>query len=67
MANLLASYRSAVTIVTRCANDEEEGVAGESLWNALELRLSRDEISKGTELESLIISDLVVRHQKHLP
>lgn len=85
MANLLASYRTTVTMVTRlqpcmatsgegaCGHEREEGMEGcgnkeEACpdWEALKLQLSREEISKGTELESLIVSDLTIRHQKYI-
>jgi hypothetical protein len=39
---------------------DDGGVAGE--WEALKLQLSREDLSRGIELESLIIGDLAIRH-----
>ena len=80
IANLLASYRTTVTMVTRTTVDEHEetggggGGGGEgvvrdscgseaSKWEALQLQLSREDISRGVELESLLVRDLALRHK----
>lgn len=79
VANLLASHRTTVTMVTRAVtlvgsgcNDGQVsasvdathlGVSAE--WEALQLQLSRDDLSRGSELESLIIADLITRHQSY--
>ena len=79
MANLLGSHNTTVTMVTRTApplatpDKKNEGVAEDKMgvaedsveaeWEALKLHLSRDELTAGTELESLIIRDLTIRHQ----
>ncbi len=44
---------------------EEGGVAPDE-WEALKLQLSRDDIARGTDIESYIIKDLIVRHQKYI-
>lgn len=71
VANLLESYQSTVTVVTKTPptlgdDSEEEIEAGDSEWEALRLQLSREDISRDTELESLIIRDLIIRHQKFM-
>ena len=69
MANLLESYRTTVTVVTKThpTDGEEEAEVGDSSeWEALRLQLSREDISRDTELESLIVRDLIIRHQKFM-
>lgn len=73
VANLLKSYQSTVTVVTKTPptstdiDGGEEVEAGDgSEWEALVLKLSREDISSDTELEDLIVRDLVVRHQKFM-
>lgn len=82
IANLLASHRTTVTIVTRLppppprsgdAAADDVGVAESDTqeeawpeWEALRLHLSRDDLSRGTELESFIVRDLAIRHQNHI-
>ena len=79
MANLLETRHATVTIVTKtsatCKDDLDrcgKGVPGgcgqddSPEWEALKLQLCREDISRGTELECLIISDLVARHQNYI-
>ena len=35
-------------------------------WEAMELRLSKEDMAKSVELESLIVQDLVTRHHSHI-
>lgn len=59
-------------MVTRAQGEEEcegvasgeEGVAHE--WEALKLQLSRDDVTKGTEIESYIVKDLIIKHKRHI-
>ena len=39
---------------------------GELKWEALKLMLSQDDVAKNVELESVLVQDLVLRHQNHL-
>jgi len=39
---------------------------GEVQWEALEVKLSQDDVAKNIELESVLVQDLVLRHQNHL-
>ena len=51
-------------VIADSGKEEEEE---EEEWEALQLQLSREDISRDIELESLIIKDLFVRHQNYLP
>ena len=35
-------------------------------WEAMELRLSKEDVAKHVELESLIVQDLVARHHNYI-
>ena len=59
-------------MVTRAQKEKSEGDAasdegsdGSHEWEALKLLLSKDDVIKGTEIESYIIKDLLVRHRQH--
>lgn len=73
IANMLSSYRNTVTLVTRAHEEgsdegmaDSEGPAACQEWRALKLQLSRDDMARGTEIETYIVKDLIVRHQQHI-
>lgn len=70
---MLSSYRTAVTIVSKSSATKDGGCdkgvvdgSDEDVpvdWEALRLELSREDLSRNTEIEMFIISDLIIRHQ----
>ena len=65
MANLLDSFRTTVTVVTRSTATPSADV-DQDTWETLKLQLSGEDISRNVELEVFIIPDLVVRHQAYM-
>lgn len=76
---MLGTHHTTVTMVTRPRGDSvakacDEGMGGgcEEVtddgveWETLRLQLSREDLSRDVELESLIITDLAVRHKDYL-
>ena len=71
VANLLETCRTTVTMVTKAGNSSQEDDEHDQddlplEWEALKLQLSKEDLSRDTEIELFIIKDLIVRHQKYM-
>ena len=72
MGNVLGSHRTSATIVSRgpaMLSGEGQGMGGcdqdSPMWEELHLELSQEDVSSHTELEQLLIQNLVGRHQAY--